>query len=157
GWYGRAIEHLTRVLARVPQDARGREYLCKAHWLRAAAFYNLERPAEALPDWDAALALDDGTAQAPLRKGRGAPLRGLGAAYEQVAEVTAPALAAGADGPARHRAAVVFAFASAARSDNPKLAESYARQAIEQLHRSTPGRDPRAAQRLRDDPDLEPL
>jgi serine/threonine protein kinase len=55
-WFGKAVTTLQAVLKREPRHALGREFLCKSHGGRAEALEALKRHAEALADWDQALA-----------------------------------------------------------------------------------------------------
>src|SRR5262249_26456009 len=57
--YGQAIQTLTLLAKRFPQHSQAREYLRNSHYNRASILTELQRFAEAMPDWDRAVALDD--------------------------------------------------------------------------------------------------
>src|SRR5262249_45770379 len=57
--YGQAIQTLTQLAERFPQNSQAREYLRNSHYNRAEVLTELKRFAEAMPDWDRGIALDD--------------------------------------------------------------------------------------------------
>src|SRR5262249_62313099 len=65
-----AVGMLERVLADQPHHPKGRQFLRNASWERATALGALKRHAEAVKDWDRAVALDTGTARPLLRSNR---------------------------------------------------------------------------------------
>jgi serine/threonine protein kinase len=71
-WYAKALSRLKPVLAESPRLAEARRFACIVHMARALALDQLARPAEALKDWDRALALDDGERQEAIRLARAA-------------------------------------------------------------------------------------
>ncbi len=76
-WFDRAIGQLNGVLEREPRHAIGRYYLSYTHSWRAMALESLGRGAEALRDWERAIAFDDRGDQELRRRrklaARGAP------------------------------------------------------------------------------------
>src|SRR5439155_909917 len=69
-WYAKAIATLEPAHQADPRLVTARQFLRNCHSGRAEALVRLDRPAEALTDWDGALALDDGSARTRLRLGR---------------------------------------------------------------------------------------
>ena len=57
-WFARAIEALQAVVHKEPGQSQFQQYLRDAHWGRAETLADLARHAEAVRDWDRALALD---------------------------------------------------------------------------------------------------
>src|SRR5207248_2277468 len=97
-WYAKAIARLTPIIGSVPRLFTARRSLRNAHWGRAELFGKLDRPADAVPDWDRALALDDGSARRALRLGRATDLARAGRPAEAAAEAEAVAAEAGLEG-----------------------------------------------------------
>jgi serine/threonine protein kinase/tetratricopeptide (TPR) repeat protein len=58
-WYGEAIQTLTPVVKRHAELASARQFLRNSHFNRARVLSRLERFAEAMPDWDHGIELDD--------------------------------------------------------------------------------------------------
>jgi serine/threonine protein kinase len=88
-WYARAIATLEPNHRASPRVANARKFLRNSHMGRAMALDRLNRPAEALADWERALELDDGSLRTRLRLTRalalakaGEPAKALFAADE---------------------------------------------------------------------------
>jgi serine/threonine protein kinase/tetratricopeptide (TPR) repeat protein len=69
GWYDKAVERLTPLLAGKQPPDGAQKYLRNSHWQRAQALDAIGRDADAVVDWERALALDDGSARNVLRSG----------------------------------------------------------------------------------------
>jgi tetratricopeptide (TPR) repeat protein len=67
GWYDKAVERLTPLLAgkRPPEGAQ--KFLRNSHWQRAQALDAIGRHADAASDWERALKLDDGRSKEFIR------------------------------------------------------------------------------------------
>jgi tetratricopeptide (TPR) repeat protein len=153
-WHSKAIDRLGPVIPAGPKLVRSRAYLRNSHWKRAEDFTKLRRFAEALPDWDKALDLDDGSARDVLRLGRADCLARLGRTGDAVPIVEEMATYKGATVNTLYDCACVFAVASAA----PKsaAADRHADRAVKLL-RQAADRGYRDVPHLLADPDLEPL
>jgi tetratricopeptide (TPR) repeat protein len=65
--YDKAIARLEPVVTREPRRVDARRFLRNSHWGRANALGALGRYAQAMPDWERARELDDGTARDFIR------------------------------------------------------------------------------------------
>jgi tetratricopeptide (TPR) repeat protein len=118
-----------------------RSILRNAHWGRAAALHGLGRYADAVKDWDRALALGpDRARERDLRFSRAVSLGQAGEHAKAVAEANALAAAADVDSGTLYNLACVVAVVSAAvknantpGADASRLAETYSARAIELL------------------------
>jgi tetratricopeptide (TPR) repeat protein len=79
-WYSKAIATLVPVHRAEPPHATGRRFLRTSCTRRAQVLMRLNRPAEAVADYDRALELDDGSARTSLRLGRAGALAQAGEA-----------------------------------------------------------------------------
>jgi tetratricopeptide (TPR) repeat protein len=139
GWYAKAITALEPMVARDARQALARRALRIAFQARARALTKLTRYAEALKDWDYAVALEPGPERTGLRLERAACLARGGSPALAVAEVSA--LTANARGPAGlfYNAACVCALAAAATKSEGPLAGRYADRAVALLRRAVAG------------------
>jgi tetratricopeptide (TPR) repeat protein len=154
-WLVKAIATLEKALPRDPQPGTARQFLCNSLVTRAQALARLRRYSEALPDWDRALALEEGPRRVYFRLDRAATLVRAGRHAEAVAE--ADALAGGKDPTPQllYRAACVCALASAVPDDAAQR-EQYAAHAAELL-RGAMDRGFKDARRVQKGHDLDPL
>jgi serine/threonine protein kinase/tetratricopeptide (TPR) repeat protein len=127
-WFDRAIMALKPVLEKQPAHVIGRRYLRNSHWSRAYALQLLQRDADSLPDWDRAIALDDGSKGRSLRL-----LRGLSLARVDPAKAVADAEDAikGVSKPNNYWFMAACVYATAAdQSSEPTVREQYATRAV---------------------------
>jgi tetratricopeptide (TPR) repeat protein/tRNA A-37 threonylcarbamoyl transferase component Bud32 len=132
-WCDKAIATVAPVVAQDPRLVHGRECLSKAHFLRAWNLTRLGRHAEALKDWDRALDKDIGQLPDRIRLQRALTLARLKEHKRAAAEANAVTEKKDLPADLWCDAAGVFALASAASQDDPKLQEAYAAHAIELL------------------------
>ncbi|MDY3553586.1 tetratricopeptide repeat protein [Gemmata sp. JC717] len=86
-WFGRAIECLQSARKQEPHNATAQKLLWCSHWGRAGAHDRLQKFAEAIADWDRAIALSPPAQQPGLRASRAASRLNAGRHAEAVAEV----------------------------------------------------------------------
>jgi tetratricopeptide (TPR) repeat protein len=136
-WYDKALARLEPVLAAEPRLAMARGYASKTYVLRATAFNDLARHAEAMKDLDRALALDEAETRTPLRLQRAKTLAHQGALANATAEADA-VVAETVDLPPALlvEAAGVYAIAAVHAPEDPPLAERYAARAVALLGRA---------------------
>ncbi len=130
----RALILLEGVRTRAPEDAEARDFLYSTHYQRAETFAALRRHADAVREWDRALALDRDPRRSGIALLRAVNLARLGERARAAAE--AEELVRG-DNPTPGFlliAASVCAVAAAAR-DEPQ-AERYAARAVALLRRA---------------------
>jgi serine/threonine-protein kinase len=165
--FARAVATLEDVLRQDAWDATARNELRTCHIERAGALGRWGRHAEALPDWDRALELEDADSRerGRLQLSRAATLARLG----KHARATAEAQAVVEKESGRHYAAAsVHALAAAAvrqdtarpQTERERLAEEYAARAIALLAQAKAAGDfrgPGAVERLKQDPDFAAL
>jgi serine/threonine protein kinase/tetratricopeptide (TPR) repeat protein len=161
-WYARAIVALEPALAKEQRLERVRRLLCDAHWGRAQALDLLHRHAEAVPDWERALELDDGLHRPVLQLGRAISQAHLSGDHHQ-ALAAAESLAKDSDGPtleglarlcARASAGVVSGGGEAAQAR--EFQEPYAARAVELLRQASV-KGYRDSLYLKEGADLAPL
>jgi hypothetical protein len=167
-WYSRAIPRLEAVLKEQPSNELARGYLRNAVAPRARLLTDLNRPADALPDWDRALELAPESSRPRLRARRArtrAVLGDHGRATREAEEVSAkpPDWTFG-----HYDLACVFSLSVRAAQkdgtlDQPsreKASSRYAARALELLTEARQAGDFRTAARLdklKTDPDLAPV
>lgn len=159
-WFDRALKETAKAL---PQD-KAREVTCFAYWERALAVGQMGRHTEAIKDWDAALAHDNGDNRTAFLLSRAASLARLGDYAQAVQQ--AEAVAAGKTLPFSllFAQARVYSLAARAAEQDPNLAEAerrqragqYGEQGIKVLRRAVEA-GYKDVQRLKTDPELEPL
>jgi tetratricopeptide (TPR) repeat protein len=137
GWYRQAIQLLTPLVERPTPPANARRFLKNSHWDRAETLVGLKRFAEAIPDWDRVLELDDGSRRNEIRLDRA----------WSVAHVDPPAAVAAVDQLVKdgslsiqmvYRAARVTAEASRHAKDQAER-DRYAGRAVQLLRRARDG------------------
>jgi len=144
-----------------------RQTLENAHRGCAEALERLGQPAEAIAEWDRAIALATDH-RSVLRLERAAALARTGNHVRAADEAAQLITAAGEDGPSLYRLATVLSTAagaaardaSLAEGERNRLAEQYAIRAIELLRKAQRAgyfKEPAARARLKDDPALAPL
>jgi tetratricopeptide (TPR) repeat protein len=159
-WYARALPPLEGVLRADPRHRRARKAQARLHARRAWALRPLKRQAEALEEWDKALALAEGKLREEYRADRARTLMHLGRpadALREAAELEAnPSLASGT----LYGLAAVHALASAAAKADAPAAESQAARALELLAKARSAdspADPDDVRAMKEDEDLAPL
>jgi serine/threonine-protein kinase len=159
----RAIDLMEKQTKPVPPGKAldgARRLLRDAYTTRATALDAVNRIAEALKDWERALAEDDGSKRALLRAGRAMALARLGEHARAVAEATAAAEGKVASASALHLAAVACSLCADRVKGDARLADRYAARAVallRQAHARGYYREPAHALRLRENPEFEPL
>jgi serine/threonine protein kinase len=160
-WFAKSIEILQPLVRQEPRLAEARRFLRNGHVNRAAVHLQIQNYAEALKDFDEALAIDDSLASdSALRVRRGLALAGAG--HHVQAAKAAEDLAALPDprGENAYNLACLYALASSAAKSDITLAEGYAARAVAMLQRSRAAgmfKDPAALEQLPRDPDLAAL
>jgi serine/threonine protein kinase/Flp pilus assembly protein TadD len=133
-WYAKAVATLEPVHRANRQAALARLYLRNSHWGRATALVRLNRPAEAVADFDRALELDDGTARTAIRLDRASALVRAGQPGRGIAEANEAAAGSKLTGAQFYDLACVFALAAGPNSAlSPADAERAAARALEVL------------------------
>lgn len=166
-WYSRAIHTLEGAFPR-GQFHRKRQTLCDAFWSRAQALCALKRYAEALPDWDRALVLDEGPNHEELRLNRAEALARAGRHAQATAQADALAKEKGLQAGTVYQLACIFSLSSAVvhsdtglpRADREKLTREYTTRALELLARAQAAgyfQSPAALETMKKDEDLDPL
>ena len=167
-WYDQALQALDAVLARDTRHAQAKKALRCVRWGRSRALVRLGRFAEAVADADRALEMDDGQYRDRLRAHRALVRAYAGDRDAALAEANELAAGAGPAAALLYDLARVHAALSSAAGNYPRLAPDRREQAVTQgaaralelLGRArTAGYFRHSAQvdRMRDDPDLEPL
>jgi tetratricopeptide (TPR) repeat protein len=173
-WYGRAIGLLENVLKAEPRHDHAREELCTAYWGRATALSKqLNRHAEALPDWERARALDNGEYGDRIRVHQAITYARLGKHARATADVRALESRAASEhktleGETYDVMAHVYALsASAAAADRTlsgaeraRLSSEYAARAVNLLQRLRAQghfKDREQVEHLKSTPELEVL
>jgi eukaryotic-like serine/threonine-protein kinase len=156
-WYAKAIALLEPLVRQEPRLITERLVLRNSHWGRAEALDRLARHADALEDWDRALALNLGVADlAAICSGRAQSLARAGNHVEAAAEANTLAESAGLNGGALYDLACVFTLAAAAVKDDAKLRDQYAARAVELLRQAV-AKGFKDATHMKKDIDLDPL
>ena len=158
-WYGKAIPVLEAVLSQVSLVTAQR-YLRNVHWKRAETLMRLARYAEALKDWDRALALDTGSNRPSFRLQRALTLAHVGEPVRAIAEAEDLTRGDQVAGGTLYDAACVCALSSAAVIDDAKRKESYAARAVALLRRASEAgyfKEAQRFQQMKKDSDLAAL
>jgi tetratricopeptide (TPR) repeat protein len=157
GPFTRAVEALKPLAAPAPKVEGANLELGKAHGGRADVLLRLGRHAEALKDYDRALALDGGENRSYFRVQRALTLAHLKEHVQAAAE--AAAIAGEKDLPAYllQDAAGVHAICSAAVRDDAKLSEQYAAKAVALLRQAFEKNYQAIAKDVRSDKNLNAL
>jgi serine/threonine-protein kinase len=136
-WYAKAHATLRPVLDREPGLVKAHRFLRNVHFGRALALDRLGRHAEAVADWEQALALnDDRSRDREFRLRRWLSVAGAGQPSQATAAVEELLRPGGADQRTLYGAACVYAEAvaqaskAAAPRTSSRRAEQYARRAV---------------------------
>jgi tetratricopeptide (TPR) repeat protein len=137
-WYTQSIATLERILARMRSHALARECLFKAYKGRFLVFRALGRNQEALHDLEREMELvPSGAARDLVRLDRAKTLAKLKRHTEAVAEARELLASPGIDVRRLLIVATIYSWAfSAAKDDDPGLAEEYAIQAVDLVRRA---------------------
>jgi serine/threonine protein kinase/tetratricopeptide (TPR) repeat protein len=160
-WYAKAIRVLQQALDRTP-GVQARQFLRNSYLNRARALARLGRHAEGVPDWDRAIALDEGPMRPTLRLWRATALAYAGEDSKATSEVPEVLRAGTPDAGLCYNAACVYAAAAAraaraAPAHTSSLrAEQHSRRAVALL-RDAVARGFQNVADLKENPDLEPL
>jgi tetratricopeptide (TPR) repeat protein len=153
-WFAKAIALLAPLVQAEPRLVTERLFLRNAHWGRAQALDKLARHADAVKDWDRALALNAVAAHIPLfRCNRALSLARAGEHAKAVAEVNALAEAKEVTGATLYDLGCVCALAAAAVKDDARLPEHYAARAVALLRQAV-AKGWKDAAHMKKDPDL---
>jgi serine/threonine protein kinase len=157
--FTRAVEVLTPLAAPARKVPGAALKLRNAHGARADVLLRLRRYAEAVPDYDRALALalDDGKMRAYLRMQRALALAHLKDHARAAAEAEAVAATPALPAYLLHDAAAVHALCSAAAAEDARLAERYAARAVSLLRRAFEKNYRAVAEEVRKSPNLTVL
>jgi serine/threonine-protein kinase len=154
-WYTKAIATLEAALRTLGADVTARQFLRNGHRNRAQVLTRLGRFAEAVADWDRALALDDGPDRNFFRLGRALTLTLAGKHARATAETEELLQTGPASAGLLYDAACVFAVASGSCRDTA-LTERYAVRAVALLRQAV-AKGWKNFAHLQKDPDLDPL
>jgi eukaryotic-like serine/threonine-protein kinase len=167
-WTARAIETVAPVLEKDPLNYSARGCLYDAHFGRAIALKELDRPAEAAADWKRALELSAGQDDINVRLYRPPPLAYLGE-HAQAATEMETLLAEGKVPPVN---LYVFGYSYArcvgaaagdirlSSDEREMLAEQYASRAVDMLRRAQAAgyfRDPDRLDRMKTNKDFDAI
>jgi serine/threonine-protein kinase len=167
-WFARAVPLLEDSLRRDPNFALAKYLLSHVHWGQADALTHLGRHADAMKEWETAIALDNGKDRAKLRSGRATTLARMGEHAQAMAEVDKLAVDQPVAADTYYQLALVGCWASVAvRRDaklaptaREKLAEQYGARAVELLakaHAAGYFKSTAVIEKLRKEPEFEPL
>jgi tetratricopeptide (TPR) repeat protein len=173
-WYRRAIDLLDGVLKEDPRNADARDALSTACWGRAVALgERLQRPKEALPDWERARATDGGTNWDTLWAGQALALARLGDHARAAGDMSALEAKAATehktikDDTYNVMACAYALWAKAAAgdanlpaADRARLGAEHAARAVQllrRLHEKGYFKDPKDVEHLRESSELEVL
>jgi serine/threonine protein kinase len=152
-WYDRAIDALKPLVKPGTDPSIARQFLRTAHWGRAEALDNLDRPADAIADWDRAVELSPAQEKPMVRAVRARSLVRAGKVDRGVAEADELAKPAALPVPQLYTLARVYALA--ADRDEPNR-DGHIRSAVRMLRRAVE-RGFKGAEQLKTDDDLKPL
>jgi serine/threonine-protein kinase len=168
GWYDRSIATLLEVLKREPRSTLARSVLRNDYWGRADALVGMSRPAEAIPAFDKAIELTDEKSRPEVRLCRAVALARSGDHAKATEVVDAETAVEPQDSTIWFESARVLAQSAVANSRDSTqsagrrqdLSERLDRRAVEMLGRAAASsyfKSAQARDRLRRDPDLDPL
>jgi serine/threonine protein kinase/tetratricopeptide (TPR) repeat protein len=135
-WFGKAIEKVKPVVDKSPGLAEARQALRMAYIPRAEALNRLNRPSEALPDYDQAIALADGPLRDRLRSDRAVTLIALKEHARAREEADSLAPGKGLSIEVLLNLAIVYAQSAAAAREDAAHADRFAAQAVGMLRRA---------------------
>ncbi|HVJ79608.1 MAG TPA: tetratricopeptide repeat protein, partial [Planctomycetia bacterium] len=151
--YDLAIRTLTPVHEKEPRDVRARSFLRNSHLGQALAYGLLNKHAEAVKDWDRAVALSSAAEQPTLGAKRAASLALAGQVAKAVDEISELAKSAKPNAGQWYDFACVYAVASGKVADKK---QEYAGRAMELLQQAVKAGWTEAAH-MKQDSDLDPL
>jgi serine/threonine protein kinase/tetratricopeptide (TPR) repeat protein len=139
-WYQKAINTLRPIHEQEPRAVSAKLFLRNSHWARAIVHHRLGQYAEAVKDWDRAIALSEVPRQPGVRAARANSQVRAGQVAEAVAEVAA-LTTLGPDGTGRDRwnavqwydFACIYSLASGKSADRK---QEYADRAMELLSKA---------------------
>lgn len=131
-WFGKAIDLLEPLVAQDPRGVTERLFLRNARWARADALAQLGRHADAVKDFDRAMAVND-IREPVLRARRALSLARIGEHVKAVAEANALAEVPSSSGAAIYDLARICSLSATAAGSNSPQAEQYAARAVELL------------------------
>ena len=152
-WFDRAIRTLQPVHDREPRDVTAKQYLRNGHWGRAVSYDRLDKPLEAVKDWDRAIELSPPAERPGLRASRATSRLQAGMIAEAVSEVAELTKSAFWNAGQWYDFACVYAVASSKVADKK---QEYADRAMEMLHKAVKAGYSDAAHMAKDT-DLDPL
>jgi tetratricopeptide (TPR) repeat protein len=159
-WFQKAIATLRPVHEQEPRAVIAKVFLRNSHWGRAIAHHRLGQYAEAVKDWDRAIALSEIPQQPALRARRANSQVRAGQVAEAVAEVAAlTAPCPDGTGLARWNAGQWYNFACIYSLASGKIADrkqEYADRAMELLRKAVKA-GYKNASHMKKDTDLDPL
>jgi tetratricopeptide (TPR) repeat protein len=151
--YAKAIRTLTAVYEQEPRLVQAKRFLRNSHMGRARAYDRLHKYAEALPDWDRAVALSPPQEQPGLRAERALARLNTGQVAEAIAEVVELMKLPGVPAPVLYNFACVYAVASGKNADKK---QEYADRAMDLLRQAVKAGWKDAAH-MKKDTDLDSL
>jgi tetratricopeptide (TPR) repeat protein len=135
--FAKAISLLEALVKQEPRGVEGRRFLRNAHSSRAEALAQLARHADAVADWDRALALNATPEdEVRYRHGRAMSLARAGEHARAVAEAAFLAELKGHTGQTLYDLACVCALAAADAQGDARLREQYAARAVALLRQA---------------------
>ncbi len=152
-WLDRAIRTIQPVFEREPRSAGTRPLLRECHLSRARTYAFLQKPAEAVKDWDRALLISTPTEQQEVRASRVYSLTHVGRIAEAVADIAELEKASNWNAEQWYVFASVYSVAGGKIAD--KKAE-YGDRAMELLRQAVKAGWKDAAH-MKQDTDLDPL
>jgi tetratricopeptide (TPR) repeat protein/tRNA A-37 threonylcarbamoyl transferase component Bud32 len=160
-WCIQAIKILDELLKREPTHVEAKKALADALAQRANVLDDLDRPKDAILDWDRALSLNIGRYATRFRVMRAVCRAHAGEFGKAIADVDALTASAKPSGSLYYNSACVYALAAAAAiSTDTRLAEQHATRAVQFLTRARSERnfaEAANAKLLRTDKDLAAL
>jgi tetratricopeptide (TPR) repeat protein len=153
-WYDRATATLEKVRQRLGSDVTCRKFLCKSYWGRGDTFRRLEKHFEAVPDYDRALELDEGSMRAEIRLCRADCLLHIGKISEAGAEADDLAKSV-SDGGSLYDVGCIYSLASHKTAEHA-FKERYSTRAVTTL-REAIAKGYKNIAHMKKDTDLDPL
>jgi serine/threonine protein kinase/tetratricopeptide (TPR) repeat protein len=152
-WFAKAIATLASLAAKAPKGNTARLYLRNSHWGKAQSLVALDRHAEALADWDKAVALSDAKVPGQLGMGRAMSRIRAGKVEEALADAGELAKLKGWSATSLYNLACIYSLASAKdrakQDEHAQRAVALLRQAVQAGYKNVP--------HIKKDPDLDPL
>jgi eukaryotic-like serine/threonine-protein kinase len=152
-WFAKAIATLAPLVRVEPRDVETKRFLLNSHYHRAKAYDQLQKPADAVKDWDKTIELSPPERQAEFRADRAKSRSKAGLIAEAVAEVAELTKSPNWKAGQWYGFAGIYAVASGKIAD--KKAE-YTDRAMELLQKAVKEGYKDAAH-IKQDTDLDPL